>query len=77
MDEVPLELVELGVLPIDGGEGRQIEVALLSETHDAEIIHWMPFGVVNTVAEGEEALALPTELVDLHCGLGGEIKESF
>ena len=77
VDEVPLKLEELGVIPVDRRKCRQIVVALFSQTHDTEVIHRMPFGVENTVAEGEEALALPSELAYLHSRLGGEIKKPF
>ena len=78
MDEAPLELVERFLLLIDRRECRQVEVALVTQAHDTEIIHFVPCATIeNTVSEGEESMILPTELGNGFCRFGSFIEELF
>lgn len=69
MDEAALELEELDVIAVDGAISGQVEVADV-QADDSVFIGRMPFGVVGTVAEGEETLALPSELSDFESCFG-------
>ena len=78
MDETPLELVERFLLLIDRGECRQVEVALVTQAHDTEIIHFVPCATIeNTVSKGKESMILPSQLGDRFRRFGGFVEELF
>ena len=76
MDEAAFELVKRFLLLVNGGEGRQVEVATVAQTDDSKLIHFLPRTTIeDTIAKGKEAVVLPTELGDRFSRFGGFVEE--
>ena len=63
-----LEEEHLPVVAVDERVGRQIEIAHILQLDDAVLVGLMPLlAIEDAVAESEETLLLPAELLDKDC----------
>ena len=87
MNKAAFKLIELGIL-VEFGECRKIVVGFgrfwrafrrwVLDSHNAELIHRQPLAVIiYTIAKGEKATSLPTELGDEFSRFCGFIEVLF